>query len=453
MTALVDMAQAGSAEDTTTGPDLPPTISDADSGGVQVAAYEEGGAQLLQPPAVDTGRPDLFAKPGSGDEGLPIGNWLVFPTSFAGVAFATNPGDNPTGARASPGLLVRSNTTAETDDGIKKTVLYSNSDVQYYLQNPGSGGTSANYMNTHTGIIETYQPSLGLIIKGQGDFTRQTDFYNSLGVTNNLTTLNPTGVGIAPTANPLPYNQLSGSVSIQGNFADTFVILSSSLVDQIYDSSSTIAASSPSGTTFTGTGRGGFWVFPDLYAYLEMSLDKRDYATTALSSSGFRGVAGLGSDHFRLFSGELYAGYQEETYTSAAIGSAQSPVFGGRVSYFPLPELKISASLDQTIGASLQSTSAISSVGSSTKVSSFLAQANYALAPEWTLSGQGGLALTTYGGSNQRDTAWTAALSVTYKVWQNFGLTSQIQRTVLDSNVPQTAFTNNVVSLGVSYVY
>jgi len=85
-----------------------------------------------------------------------------------------------------------------------------------------------------------------------------------------------------------------------------------------------------------------------------MSLDKRDYATTALSSSGFRGVAGLGSDHFRLFSGELYAGYQEETYTSAAIGSAQSPVFGGRVSYFPLPELKISASLDQTIGASLQ---------------------------------------------------------------------------------------------------
>jgi len=92
-------------------------------------------------------------------------------------------------------------------------------------------------------------------------------------------------------------------------------------------------------------------------------------------------------------------------------------------------------------------------VGSSTKVSSFLVQANYALAPEWTLSGQGGLALTTYGGSNQRDTAWTAALSVTYKVWQNFGLTSQIQRTVLNSNVPQTAFTNNVVSLGVSYVY
>jgi len=176
MTALADMARAGSAEDTTTGPDLPPTISDANSGGVQVAAYEEGGAQLLQPPAVDTGRPDLFAKPGSGDEGLPIGNWLVFPTSFAGVAFATNPGDNPTGGRASPGLLVRSNTTAETDDGIKKTVLYSNSDVQYYLQNPGSGGTSANYMNTHTGIIETYQPSLGLIINGQGDFTRQTDY-------------------------------------------------------------------------------------------------------------------------------------------------------------------------------------------------------------------------------------------------------------------------------------
>ena len=129
------------------------------------------------------------------------------------------------------------------------------------------------------------------------------------------------------------------------------------------------------------------------------------------------------------------------------------PRSGGKVSYFPLPELTMSASLDQTIGTTLLAASPTSPLGTSTQGSSFLAQANYALAPEWTLAGQGGLALTTYGGINRRDTAWTAALNVTYKVWQNFGLTSQIQRTVLDSNVPQTAFTNNVVSLGVSYVY
>jgi hypothetical protein len=247
--------------------------------------------------------------------------------------------------------------------------------------------------------------------------------------------------------------RLARKASVQKNFANAFVILSDSIVDQTYDSSSTTTAPSPNGVTFTGTGRGGFWIIPDLYAYLQTSLDKRDYGASTLSSSGFRSVAGLGSDHIGLFRGELYAGYQAENPTSAAVGSAKGPLFGGRVSYFPLPELTINASLDQTIGASLQATSPTLPTGTSTKVTSLLGQANFALAPEWTVAGRGGLAMTTYGGSTRRDTGYTIGMSSIYSVSRSFSLILDIQRTTLNSTAPQIGFTNNVVSLGVSYKY
>jgi len=450
VTAAVGTAGASGApyQSTTIGPDLPAD----NNGGTQGTAY--GGGQLIRPPSVYTGRPDLFAKPGRGTEALPIGNWLVFPSSVVGVVFATNPDNNPAGGRASPGLHLTTNTTAQNDDGIKKTLIYSNTDAQFYVNQDTTGGNSSNNISTRTGVIETYQPVSDFIINAQGEFTRQTSFLSSsIGVANNIFNLNPTGVGVVPSANPLPYNQLTGSASAQKSFSDVFVILSGSIVDITYDSSSTMTAPSSNGVTFTGSSRGGYWIIPDIYAYLQTSIDKRNYAATALSSSGFRSVAGLGSDRFGLFQGELFAGYQAENYKSAAIGSARGPVFGGSVSYFPLPELTINASLDQTIGASLLATSPTSPVGMSTKVTSLLGQTSFALAPELTVAGRGGLTLETFGGSNRHDTAYTVGMSAIYSVWRSFGLIFDIQRTALKSSAPQTGFTNNMVSLGVSYKY
>src|SRR5579863_1462203 len=409
----------------------------------------------LQPPSVYTGRPDLFGKPSAGDEALPIGNWLVFPSSFVGLLYATNPSESPTNAQASPGLRLTTDTYAKTADGIKQTVLYTNTDLDLYA-NPGNSGTGSggtNYLSTRTGVIETYQPFSDLIINGQADFTRQQNYFSPLGISNNLASLNTTGVGVAPTSNPLPYNQLTGSAWVQKNFSDFFVIGSGSVVDITYDQSSTLAAPSPNGVTFTGTGRGGYWIIPDLYTYVEASLDERDYATSALNSSGYRVVAGLGSDRIGLFRGEIYGGYQAENYNSAGLGTTNGPIIGGRGSYFPLPELTINASLDETIGSSLLTTTPTSPAGTSTKVTTFLTQVNYALAPEWSATARGGIVQTTYGGTSRRDNAFTAGATLTYSVWRSFGITLDVQHTQLSSNVPLAGFTNDVMTLGVSYKY
>jgi hypothetical protein len=411
--------------------------------------------QPLEPlaPSVYTGRPDLFAAPGKGDEGLPIGNWLVFPSMFGGALFATNPSESPTGGRASPGFRYNTSTYAQTDDGPWKTVLYTNTDLDLYANQGGSAGTSSNFLSTRTGAIETYQPLSDLIMNLQGDLTRQENYFSPLGISNNLSSLNPTGVGVAPTATPLPYTQLSATASVQKNVANAFIIGSGSVVNLTYDNSTTIAAPSPNGQTYTASLRGGYYIIPDIYGYLETTLDDRSYATTALSSWGYRTVAGLGSDRIGLFRGELYAGYQAENYQSASVGSAAGPVLGARGAYFPLPELTINASADETIGASLLSATPTSPAGTSTKVTTFLTQANYALAPEWTATGRGGLALTSYGSNPRQDTAWTAGFTITYSVWRSLGLTFDYQHTALVSNVPLAGFSNDAVSLGVSYKY
>jgi hypothetical protein len=53
----------------------------------------------------------------------------------------------------------------------------------------------------------------------------------------------------------------------------------------------------------------------------------------------------------------------------------------------------------------------------------------------------------------RKDDAWTAGGTVTYSVWQNFGLTLDYQRVQLRSNVPLQGFTRDVVTLGGTYRY
>jgi len=53
----------------------------------------------------------------------------------------------------------------------------------------------------------------------------------------------------------------------------------------------------------------------------------------------------------------------------------------------------------------------------------------------------------------RRDDAWTGGATLSYSVWQNFGLTLDYQHVQLNSNVPLQSFTRDVVSVGGNYRY
>jgi hypothetical protein len=403
------------------------------------------GAQI-SPPPVNTGREDVFARPGRAEEALIVGDWLIYPSVFAGGVYDSNVNQSSSGV-SSGGFRVAPSITAESNSGLFKTTLYGNADGRFYLRNIPNNST---VISARAGATEIYAPFPDLIVTGQADYTRQQDLFSTLGNTSGLTSLNPTGIGLSPTPNPTSYDQLSGAASVQKNFARSFVTFGGSLVDIDYDRISGSTAPSPGGTTYTAGLRGGLWITPALYGYVEGAADSRDYG--ALGSSGHRVVGGVGTDQIGLFKGEVFAGYQREDYNSSAIGTKDGGVYGLAGHYYPLPEMTVNVSANETLGVS-QLSAVAGAPGSSTRVDTVLLTADYTLFEQWGANGRAGYIRTEYLDAGRRDIAWTIGGTLTYQLLRNVGLTLDYQHVDLSSNAAGQDFSRDIVSIGATYRY
>ncbi len=416
-----------------------------------------GGTSLTPPPVTVPNRGDPFAKPSRDYSALPIGGWLLYPNIFLGGVYDSNVAQKSTTKTASWGGRIVPSLLAEATDGIHKTTLYGMADVRGYA----AGDTAVRDTTAaRAGFIQRFQPMADLTFNAQGDYTRQRDLFSTFGIDHSVTTLNPTAVGLSPVSSPVAYNQFSGTASVQKMFDLAFVSFGGSVVDIVYDSGfdlvpgvpAVVGAASPNGATYTGTTRGGFWFTPYLYAYAEGTVDQRRYSLDQFNSSGYRTVGGIGTDQIGLFRGEVYGGYQSERHDFAALGTVNGTVVGGKLYYYPTRELTISASVDESLGVSLLEVLP-GTLGTSTRATSALLQATYALAREWAASARFGYIHTDYVATFRKDDAWTAGGTVTYSVWQNFGLTLDYQHVQLRSNVPLQGLTRDVVTLGGTYRY
>ena len=73
-----------------------------------------------------------------------LGDWLVYPTVFAGALFDSNPSQSSSGAKSSAGGRLVPSLLAETTNGISKTTLYGMADAQLYTnQSNGNSDTVA----------------------------------------------------------------------------------------------------------------------------------------------------------------------------------------------------------------------------------------------------------------------------------------------------------------------
>src|SRR5437660_569090 len=208
----------------------------------QVGTIGGPGGPSLSAPPVATGRPSEFAAPGRERTALAIDDWQIYPTAFGGFFYDSNPVQSPTatssfGVRAVPSFL------AERADGIHKTALYGRADARFFFRDVGN---TSNIINAKAGATEIYQPLEDLILTGLVDFTRTLDLFAIFGVDRSLTPLNPTGVGLSPTTNPVSYNQITANASVQKNFSEAFLVGSGSVLGILYDRSS-VPAPSPHG--------------------------------------------------------------------------------------------------------------------------------------------------------------------------------------------------------------
>lgn len=426
--------------------------------GFTLAATPQASAQVglgsanqpsMQQPLVATDHPDFLTNPGDTKDALIAGNWLLYPSAFVGGVYDTNIDQTQTNTHSSGGARLTPSLLAETVGDFSKTTVYAIADARIYTNQSAS---NSDTVDVRSGLIEVYQPLPDLIFTGQGDYTRQRDLFSTLGDTQSVQNLNPTGIGLAPVANPQSYNQLTGAVTIQKNFANSFLIGGGSVVGQVYDSTTNLGQN-PNNATITGTLRGGIWLTPAIYGYVEGSVDSRNETVSTLSSSGYRVTGGFGTDQIGLVRGQVYGGYQSEDYSAAAIGTVSSSVFGISGFYYPLPNLTLNASVDEELGVSFLTPLANSPAGTATKVTTALATANYSLTDLWSAGLRGGYIHTDYVDNPRRDDAWTAGGTVTYLVSRNIGLTADYQHTELSSNAALQSFTRDVVTFGLTFKY
>lgn len=406
-------------------------------------------APSFQPPPVSTDHPDFLTNPGQTQDALVAGNWLVYPSAFVGGIYDSNINQSSTNAQSSGGARLAPSLLAITTGDFSKTTIYGVVDGRIYANQQTN---AADAVDVSSGVIQVYQPLPDLIFTGQGDYTRQKDLFSTLGNTHALVNLNPAAVGLAPVSNPIAYNQLTGSLQAQKNFSTAFVVATGSVVGQIYDQNTAIGEN-PDNVTVTGGLRGGIWLTPAIYGYVEGSGDSRNQSVSSLSSSGYRVAGGLGTDQLGLVRGEVYGGYQAEDYSASGIGTVSSGIFGARGHYTPLPDLTIDVLVDEELGVSLATPLPNSPFGSATRETTALALANYALSNLWAAGLRGGYIHADYVGTPRRDDSWTAGGTLTYQLARNIGLTADYQHTQLSSNVPLQGFDRDVVTVGLTFRY
>jgi hypothetical protein len=409
--------------------------------------------------------PQEVAPAGEYTDGLAVNGWKVFPSLFVGAVYNTNVGqfsgtnDNGFSARAVPHVV------ASYDGGIHKTTLYGVVDAEFF---------NANTLAANAGITYAYQPMQDLTFNFYGNYTRETDLFNNAFNFNNGAIF-PTAIpnttipiiinpfGTTPGVNPIAFNQFTGGASVTKTIDQFFVTLGGTAYYIAFDHPD--SALFPFQTTHDGanywiTGRVGYHVTPQFYVFAEGDGVFQRFKNSLFDTNGYRVLGGIGSDDQQsLFRGEVYGGYQvQNQQNQVVIGSGiptdvNSSVFGGRLTYFPTQYWTIAAQVDQTLGMS-SSLSTFIPQGVPTKVTSAILQTNYGISRDWSVGARVGYSQGDFfGQSGLNNHAWMAGATFNYQIWRNLLLTLDYQYTVSNSNAPNSDFTNNKYTGGVTYRY
>jgi len=387
------------------------------------------------------GGADVFVQPSRQYQGLPVGGWMLYPTLFVAGAYDSNPyqssGKNfgSSALRTSPGLV------AVRAAGIHNTMLYGAGDLYFYNRD-----SNINNYSARGGLVHIWEAQRDLIFRFTADASRQIDSSTSGSVLN--------GVFLRP----VYYDSFVGGASVIKSFDRIFVGLGGNFTNTQYENTkTTTGAVVPQAyrdfNQPTASGRLGYFVTPLLYSFVEASGNWMNYYNAStFNSEGYRVTGGLGTDRISLFKGEVYAGYQQQFYRSAAFGVVDAPAFGGKLYWYPTQYLTFAVNVDESIGTATF-VSPSNPNGSPTKTTAVGLRAEYALAEAWSAVARGGYSYVDYVNNTRVDNTWNAGATLNYKIWRNLSATFDYQFAAVVSNYAAASYTRNIVSLGATYRY
>ncbi len=426
-----------------------------------IAAYVLGGGIA----AASELPPDSFASlaprptkqvPSREYTALPVAGWLFYPSLLAGAVYDDNIFQSPTNRTSRLGGQITPSLIAIRDDGIHKLTLYGTAEARLY-----SGSSDYDTLIGRAGFTHQYEALRDLVFRFQGDYIRQTNVFNSAATFDNATGVtNP--FAVAPTARPFPYNQFVGSASVVKMFNESFVSLRGSISHITYDSSNGVPNNTvpapADGTIYSIAGRAGYWINPFFNVYVEPTVNWQEYSARAGDSTGYRVVSGISTDRIGLYRGEIFAGYQEQRTSQGAnttdltMGGA---VIGARLTYEPTRFLMFRATVDETLGVS-QLNDPTSPVGTPLRQTTAVLDTTYLVTRDLMVSVRGGYINNAYHATfagQRQDDGWLAGVKGMYNFNRNFGIALDYQHTELNSNVANSGFYRNLVTLSGTYRY
>jgi hypothetical protein len=376
-------------------------------------------------------------RPTSANEALRALDWLIYGHLIVGGAYDSNTVASPTqqpayGTRFQPYVI------AERNNGIQRTLVYGTGDIRYY---PSLGETQV--VNTTAGISHIWEIQRDLIFRAQAEATRGMD-------TSGLTGLS-TAPGVSYT-NPVKYTSLFASSSIQKSFGNFFTAIGASVTGTTYDDTTdnlgnVVSEQYRNGTLSTLNARVGYHLTPLVYTFVEPSLISASYNASSLNSDGYKIKAGLGTDRISLFSGEIYAGTLSQHFTDPTIAPLTSPMYGGKLSWYPTRFVTVTGAVDQSIGTS-DFTVGLYTPGSVTKINTSKLTTSWS--PSRTVDLTGRLVLMQYEFLNsfRRDDSTEIGVAVAYKVSTRFSIVVDLSHVEYTSNLAGAGYTRNFVSVG-----
>jgi hypothetical protein len=431
----------------------------------------------------------LTRLPARDPNAITIDGWLLYPTIRLYSLYTDNFFQTSTDALSVGGLGVTPSLVAVWSNGIHTTTLYGNIDRQVY---PSDNGI--NTLDGRAGFTQRYEAMRDLIFTFNGNYVHQTlnpGLQNSIQtpagapgttVLPNGNTLLPNGTILSPSgqvvgqttavsgsAFPLevnPSNQVTGTFTIDKIFNHAALSLSGSINRTDFENQSTTTPSFSSGTF---TENGSIWLGPLIYAYSSGSVTTTiDDAVTGLGGSSpsvsitsYRVVGGLGTARSaQLFAGSVYFGHQGSEADGA---TAQGNVYGGLLSYFPIPALTFTGTIDRTVNIASQPfatnlaltlpalTALQIPLGESTITTSLGWRASYLITQQWVAGYQLSYSRIEFPGTSRLDNSWVLDATLRYDIWRNLSLLWEYRYTTLLSNAPLQSFSNNYGLVSATY--
>ncbi len=430
-------------------------------------------AQSEPPLSIPEGGP-----PPKAGTAIPFESWLFYPQINAFTVYSDNLFFSPQSRVSAWGFGLSPSLTAEWSNGIHTTTIYGNIERRVYPTD-----NEVNAIDGEATFTQRYEPLRDLAFTAEGGYTHKTISSNldeaipsglSTPTTIRLpngdiqlpdgTIISPSGEVVGHATTPLnvsglslinPYDQFIGTASVDKIFNHGVLTLSSSAQRTDYE---TDKARDSTSQTFREDG--STWLGPVFYAYSEGAFTQRT-ASSGSSSTAYRIIGGIGTRQIGLFRASAYFGHQG----SQSSGSAGGDVYGGKITYYALPDLTLSATIDQTTNVSHQtaaSTQALTLPGNvpvqvalsdSTHITATSLESDYIISPQWTAIVNLGYTRIAFIDSSKLNNVWLADAKLDYGIFNNMSLTWEYQFASIVSNVPFTSAKRNFFMMGALYKF